>query len=273
MNIHRRDFVLEIGSGHNPKPRADVLCDKFIDDDRQRGGHIVADRPLVEADGQHLPFADSAFDYVICSHVLEHIEDPVLLIHELMRVAKRGYIETPSEIAERIYGWPYHHWLINRIGTKLVLQKKRHTSQFGQLFHTLVAHDKQWKRFHLTHHHLFLVQHEWDGNIEYEIIQNGKSPMNLDCHKTVESLIAKAEPNLNLWMPILKNAIPAGVVSKAKSFLAKRYKRRQTKTLTEILVCPQCKTTLNWAEGTLHCKACTQQYPIINGIPRLTLAV
>ena len=88
MNIRPDDFVLEIGSGHNPKARSDVLCDKFISDDEQRGGAIVTDRPIVEADGQFLPFADRAFDYVICSHVLEHVEDPVQLITELERVAR-----------------------------------------------------------------------------------------------------------------------------------------------------------------------------------------
>ena len=70
MNIRPTDFVLEIGSGHNPKARSDVLCDKFIDDDLQRGGGIVTDRSMIEADGQYLPFVDSSFDYVICSHVL-----------------------------------------------------------------------------------------------------------------------------------------------------------------------------------------------------------
>ena len=100
MNIRSDDFVLEIGSGHNPKARSDVLCDKFIGDDEQRGGAIVTDRPMVEADGQFLPFADRVFDYVICSHVLEHVEDPRQFISELTRVAYRGYIETPSEIGE-----------------------------------------------------------------------------------------------------------------------------------------------------------------------------
>ena len=109
MNIRADDFVLEIGSGHNPNVRSDVLCDKFIDDDEQRGGMIVTDRPMVEADGQFLPFADGAFDYVICLHVLEHVEDADLLLSEMMRVASRGYIETPSEIGERIYGWHYHN--------------------------------------------------------------------------------------------------------------------------------------------------------------------
>ena len=68
------------------------------------------------------PFADNSFDYIICSHVLEHVEKPELLIHELMRVGSRGYIETPSEIAERLYGWPYHNWIVNLIDGKLVIQ-------------------------------------------------------------------------------------------------------------------------------------------------------
>ena len=64
MNVQVNDFVLEIGSGHNPSARSNVLCDKFLVDDTQRGGQIVADRPIVEADGQYLPFADNSFDYV-----------------------------------------------------------------------------------------------------------------------------------------------------------------------------------------------------------------
>ena len=47
MNIRPNDFVLEIGSGHNPKARSDVLCDKFIGDDEQRGGAIVP-LPIVQ---------------------------------------------------------------------------------------------------------------------------------------------------------------------------------------------------------------------------------
>ena len=272
MNIHPGDFVLEIGSGHNPKTRSDVLCDKFIEDDEQRGGSIVTDRPLVEADGQFLPFADAAFDYVICSHVLEHVEDPELLIAELMRVASRGYIETPSEIGERIYGWRYHHWVVNLIDGRLTLQKNNQRAQFGQLFHTLAAKDKYWKRFHITHHSLFLVQYEWEGKIDYEILPEQKSPLDLECPKTLEKLLAQGRnaPDQNKGLLFLKNAIPRGLVSHAKSILAKRNQNRQTQTLQEILVCPQCKGVLTWTADTLQCKACERSYPIINGIPRFT---
>lgn len=270
MNIRADDFVLEIGSGHNPKTRSDVLCDKFIEDDEQRGGKIIADRPIIAADGQFLPFADKAFDYVICSHVLEHVEDPRQLIAELMRVANRGYIETPSEIGERIYGWYYHRWVVNLIEGRLILQKNDKRPEFGQLFHTLAAKDKYWKRFHMTHHSLFLVQYEWEGKINYEIRQEHTSPLDLESPETLEKFVASGREASaqGHWLPLLKSVVPRSIVSRAKSFLTKGNRSRQRKTLQEILVCPQCKGEITWEEHELYCKTCEQHYPITNGIPR-----
>ncbi len=274
MNIRASDFVLEIGSGHNPKRRSDVLCDKHFADDEQRGGKIVADRPIVEADGQFLPFMDNAFDYVICSHVLEHVEDPKRLIAELTRVANRGYIETPSEIGERIYGWHYHNWVVNLIGNRLILQKNNKNPQFGQLFHTLAAKDKHWKRFHITHHSLFLVQYEWENEIDYEILLEQGSPLDLECSETLEKFVAsnRGTSAHRHWLLMLKSAVPRSVVSRAKSFLAKGTRKRQRKTLQEILVCPRCKSEITWEEESLYCKICERCYPIIDGIPRFLQA-
>ena len=283
MNIRPNDFVLEIGSGHNPKARSDVLCDKFIGDDEQRGGAIVTDRPMVEADGQFLPFADKAFDYVICSHVLEHVQDPAQLIAELERVACRGYIETPSEIGERIYGWHYHNWVINLVDGCLMLRKNEKNSQFGQLFHRLAVTDKHWKRFHIRHHNLFLVQYEWENEIEYKILLEHESALDLECHDTLDRLVASDGnvPRHTEWLLLLKSAVPRGIVSRAKSLLARlasqnllskvaKSKSRQTKTLQEILVCPQCKGEITWEAHSLYCKMCEQSYRIVDGIPRFT---
>lgn len=67
------------------------------------------------------PFDDGEIDFVICSHVLEDVRDPLWVCSEMMRVAKRGYIEVPSRVAESCRGWEsqriaglsHHRWLID----------------------------------------------------------------------------------------------------------------------------------------------------------------
>lgn len=50
----------------------------------------IADKiQFLEGDAEHLPVADASFDYVISSHVLEHIPDFVKGVTELKRVAKK----------------------------------------------------------------------------------------------------------------------------------------------------------------------------------------
>ncbi len=270
MNIRPDDFVLEIGSGHNPKTRSDILCDKFIENDLQRGGGIVADRPLVEADGQYLPFEDASFDYVICSHILEHVENPELLIRELTRVASAGYIETPSEIAERLYGWPYHNWMVNLVDNRLIIQKKAVESQFGQLFHALAAHDKHFMRFHVTHHKLFLVQYEWVGKIDYEILPPEASTLDLESRKTVAGMLDEVNHTSfwKKWAPLAKTRMPRNVVSKAKSVFVKR-RQSSAKTLKDVLACPLCKGEIGWEADRVWCEACGLDYPVTHGIPRM----
>jgi ubiquinone/menaquinone biosynthesis C-methylase UbiE len=44
----------------------------------------------VVAFGENLPFVDESYDYVISSHVIEHIFDPIAAIKEWLRVIKHG---------------------------------------------------------------------------------------------------------------------------------------------------------------------------------------
>lgn len=44
----------------------------------------------VKADICNLPFADNAYDLILCNHVLEHIPDDTKAMHELFRVMKPG---------------------------------------------------------------------------------------------------------------------------------------------------------------------------------------
>jgi SAM-dependent methyltransferase len=55
-------------------------------------GEITADRLIgvLRGDGRRLPFPDDTFDVVITSEVLEHIQDDVTAIAEMVRVLKPG---------------------------------------------------------------------------------------------------------------------------------------------------------------------------------------
>ena len=66
------------------------------------------------------PFSDKYFDFVVCSHTLEDIRDPLWVCSELIRIGKRGYIEVPSREHESsrgverpgMAGLSHHRWLV-----------------------------------------------------------------------------------------------------------------------------------------------------------------
>jgi SAM-dependent methyltransferase len=92
--------VLDIGSGHLPFAFATHLADLSLDDGRiGRAGaefKVIDGKEVHECSVEALPFADKSFDFVYCSHVLEHVGSPEKACRELMRVGRRGYIETPN---------------------------------------------------------------------------------------------------------------------------------------------------------------------------------
>jgi SAM-dependent methyltransferase len=122
------DLVLDVGSGDKPHWRADVLLDRYIDAAHagQRSGRKAArvSRPLFDADAAAMPFADRAFDYAVCSHVLEHVVDPGAVIDELVRVSKAGYIEVPEASSAKILDFPSHLWWVRLDGNALVFTAK-----------------------------------------------------------------------------------------------------------------------------------------------------
>jgi hypothetical protein len=75
---------------------------------------VLDGRPLVCADVTSLPFRDGAVDFVIVSHLAEHVEDPDAMCRELVRVAAAGYLETPSRAADYVLDEEYHLWRVGR---------------------------------------------------------------------------------------------------------------------------------------------------------------
>jgi ubiquinone/menaquinone biosynthesis C-methylase UbiE len=82
------------------------------------------------------PFPDKFFDFAFCSHLLEDVRDPIAVCAELTRVAKAGYVETPSRAREifakaRFFevrtllgkmpeiGFAHHRWFVEAEGAHL----------------------------------------------------------------------------------------------------------------------------------------------------------
>lgn len=177
LKIKSSARVLDVGSGHNPHPRANVIVDKFVDNNYHRasGIKVLNKQEFVNADGENLPFRDKEFDYVICNHVLEHVDNPVKFLSELSRVGKMGYLETPSLIGEYLIPKESHKWLILEINNEMVLVDKslvgfQSSHDFGKVFQDyLRKHSIGHKIMQRTHSQLLTVNHEWKDSIDHII--------------------------------------------------------------------------------------------------------
>ena len=47
------------------------------------------------------------------------MDDPVRFCSELVRVSRRGFIASPTELAEHMFYWSFHKWYVNKVGNKL----------------------------------------------------------------------------------------------------------------------------------------------------------
>ena len=88
--------ILDIGCGYSANKFASTICDV------QDLSNFYKDKEFIRLDGKSLPFKDKEFDFVITSHVLEHVKDVNIFIKELERVSKRGYIELPTKLEDNL---------------------------------------------------------------------------------------------------------------------------------------------------------------------------
>lgn len=179
FNIKNGEKVLDVGSGGHPFPLATHLVDLYSDDNFHRGGEKIATdgRDLIKASVGNLPFKDKEFDFVYCSHLLEHVDNPAKACEEIMRVGKRGYIETPTRISDTMFNFTkikHHKWYVELLGDTLLFfeydaKKQRDTriDDFFRLYHSKWSNPFQ-RLFH-NNRDLFANMLLWENRFYYYV--------------------------------------------------------------------------------------------------------
>ena len=179
--IKPSDRVLEVGPGGVPHPRADIFLEKIFDDPEQakgqRGGapKLKTRKKVVHYDGRRFPFEDGAFDYVICSHVLEHVDDVDQFVGELMRVGKAGYLEFPTIYWDYLYGIAEHTMFLFKAGSTIRWMPQAETGLDGWQSVRVLFNESRTKGYTrlITTLKTYLFQgFEWQGQITTQRVRS-----------------------------------------------------------------------------------------------------
>ena len=250
-------LVLDVGSGGTPYPRSDVLLDRLSGAAHRCGDAMLIDRNAVLGDAQKMPFKDKSFDFVVASHILEHMADPERFFKELQRVGKAGYIETPNAIFERFRPYDIHCLEVMEVDGVLHIHKKGCPVEdiyLGGL--NFLEKDSKWSRFFFERIDMFHVRIFWDGEIKYEIhnpevscdwIENVN--LESDIGEAKDSYLAKERGWRKFGLSILN-----------RWYAMRRAKRLRHFDLLSILCCPECLGSLTVDGRYLLCTGCNAAY-------------
>lgn len=163
--------ILDIGCGYTAHKNANVVCDV------QDLSSVYKEKDFVKLTSNILPFKDKEFDFVIASHVIEHVKDVEIFIKELQRVSPKGYIELPTKLEDNLVfeNKKDHLWHMEFDDDKnqLIISKK---IQFLEPVLTVSSAKKFLKYFRQS----LVLELFWENSIEFNIVDN-----NLDNYKKI----------------------------------------------------------------------------------------
>jgi len=155
--------VLDIGCGYSAHSNASVICDV------QDLSNFYKGKKFIRLNEKTLPFKDKEFDFVIASHVLEHVEDVNFFIKELERVSTKGYIELPTILEDNLVfeNKKDHLWHMEFEDDKNELQISKKV-QYLEPVITVSSIKKFSKYFRQS----LVLELYWEKSIEFKIVEN-----------------------------------------------------------------------------------------------------
>ena len=152
--------ILDIGCGYRANKNASVIADI------QDFSDFYKEKNFVKIEGKKLPFEDKEFDFVIASHVIEHIDNFEFFIKELERISSKGYIELPSRLGDNLVfeNKNDHIWwfYFDDTTNKLIVSKK---NQLIDPFITVATA----KLFEEIFRESLVIELAWEEKIDYKI--------------------------------------------------------------------------------------------------------
>ena len=110
--------VCDVGCGTQPYRRY-LPCDGYVGVDADLKLH-----PDVVAQATALPFADNSFDGVLCTEVIEHLEEPQVCLDQIRRILKKeGYLCLTAPQSWGLHYEPHDFWRFTKYGLELLLKK------------------------------------------------------------------------------------------------------------------------------------------------------
>ena len=113
-----------------------------------------------------MPFKDNEFDYIIASHVVEHVEDISYFLNELSRVGRRGYIEIPTRLEDNLvfenkkdHIW---HLVFDDVNNQINISKKQ---QYFEPVLTVAS----VKKFNEYFRESLVIELGWEDSIQFNM--------------------------------------------------------------------------------------------------------
>tara|TARA_B100001123_G_scaffold120881_1_gene140722 strand:+ start:590 stop:1204 length:615 start_codon:yes stop_codon:yes gene_type:complete len=152
--------ILDIGCGYSANKNATTVADvKDL-------SNYYKDKHFIQILDKKLPFKDKEFDYVIASHVIEHVDDFEFFIKELERISTRGYIELPTRLGDNLVfeNKLDHIWwfVFDDLNNQIVASKK------NQLLNPFITVSMA-KLLEKVFRESLVIELSWEKNIEYQI--------------------------------------------------------------------------------------------------------